>query len=135
MAQVRVHYRQDSGAVHAYLHAHPGEVDRDLHARAENVLRLARRYVRKRTGRLARSLRITRAGAVGYRVGSPLGYALVEHEGRRRIRVTRRARGSDRPGALRFKPKGAGRFIFRREVGPAQGSHFLIRALVAARRR
>jgi hypothetical protein len=135
MASVRVTYDQHAGTVHALLYGRGQGVDRDIHRRAVNVQEAARRYVGKRTGHLARSIEVTPApGGTGWRVGSDLPYALVHHEGRRGIRVTRRARGSDRPGALRFKPKGAGRFIFRREVGPAQGTHFLVRALSAAKR-
>lgn len=78
------------------------------------------------TGRLRQSVvgRRVRSGRPGiwYEVGSPLDYALYQHEGTR-------DHGPVRARLLRFKPKGGSTFVFARWVRGVTPSKFLTKAL------
>lgn len=80
------------------------------------------------TGALRNSVRSERssvsAQGVSYWVGSQLPYAGFVENGRGPV-VPRRAK------VLRFKPKGSSSYVFAPYAGPAEGSHWLQRALDA----
>lgn len=71
---------------------------------------------------VARRVRNGRKG-VFYEIGSPLKYAIYQHEGTQGPIYPRRAK------VLRFKPGGSGTFIFRPKVKGVDAKRFLTRAL------
>lgn len=114
--------------VNELLHSPTGAVMRDALRRARNVQAVARRLAPRRTGRLAASIEVEtrfsfRGGSV--RVGSRLRYARVAHDGRGPVRV-------ERGRALAFTTRG-GDVVFARSADAAAGTHYLARALPAAR--
>lgn len=78
------------------------------------------------TGKLRQSIvaRRVRQGRPGvwYEIGSPLPYAIYQHEGTR-------DHGPVRARLLRFKPKGTNAFVFARRVRGVKPSHFLTKPL------
>jgi hypothetical protein len=112
-----------------------GGVDRDLDARSRRVLAAARTYVRVRTGTLLTSIRREEGiGALGRYIDIVAGvpglttYLGYEHDGTSPHIIRPRRRK-----ALRFIA--GGRVVFATQVRHpgTQGSHFLTRALDAAR--
>jgi hypothetical protein len=127
----RVTHRPNWAGIDTVLRGPTGGVRRDLLARGHRVRTAAQRFVGVDTGRLRASLEVIEQTGPGgrpeVRVGSGVAYAWVHHQGRGPVYPVR-AR------ALRFRPKGARGFIFRRSVGPAAGTFYLKRALPFARR-
>jgi hypothetical protein len=77
------------------------------------------------TGLLRQSIvtrRVSSSRGVFYEVGSPLEYAIYQHEGTK-------AHGPRHARYLRFKPKGGGDFIFAKFVRGVRPSKFLTKAL------
>lgn len=78
------------------------------------------------TGALRNSIvgrRVTGAGGVWYEVGSPLFYAIYQHEGVVGPVVPRRAT------LLRFTPKGGSTFVFAKQTSGFAGLPYLTDAL------
>lgn len=79
------------------------------------------------TGRLRNSIISQRvsapAGQVRYEVGSPLPYAIYQHEGVKGPVYPRRAK------VLRFKPKGSNHFVFAQHTKGFMGVPYLTRSL------
>jgi hypothetical protein len=117
--------------IRAVLLAPRGGTARDMWARGQRVLAVAKRRVGVDTGALRADLKVERLPAPlfpGVRVGSNLPHAWVHHQGRGVVRPVR-AR------VLRFVPKGSTKAVFTmhaRAVGP---NPYLRDALPAARRR
>jgi hypothetical protein len=122
----RVTHRPNYAGIDVILRGPGGAVARDLLVRGYRVQAAAQRFVGVDSGRLRASIEVEpRTGPGGrpeVRVGTNVAYAWVHHQGRGPVYPVR-AR------ALRFRPKGSRRFIFRRSVGPAEGTFFLRRAI------
>jgi hypothetical protein len=122
-------HRINHAAVNHLLRSPTGPVARDMLRRGRNVERVAKRLVGVDSGRLRASINtelVQRAGAPAAKVGSRVRYSRVHHEGHGVI-VPRRAK------ALRFRPKGSGRWVFAMRVRAVAGTKYLTRALIAAR--
>ena len=82
------------------------------------------------TGRMRASIQgqrmRSRTGGVFYEVGTPVEYALFQHEGTR-------DHGPRRAKILRFTPKGSGVVVFAKRVRGVKASKFLTRALESLR--
>jgi len=127
----------DRRAIQAVLVDQQGPVARDMRARAERVVALARQLVGVDTGRLRAAIRArpmtTVGGAPAYRVDtSNVPYARWHHDGTGLYGPRRQVIRPVRAKALRFTPKGGNRPIFRAWVRGQRGTFFLTRALEAA---
>lgn len=109
---------------------------KDLPRRAAKVQREARRLAPKRTGDLRRSIDVllyeTSAGPVA-RIGSDSKVARWQHEGTGIYGPTGRPIRPVRARVLRFKPKGARKFVYAAQVRGVKPTRFLVRALPAGR--
>lgn len=103
----RIHH----GAIQAYISNPRGPVYGDLRRRAQRVERAAKRMVGTDTGALRNSIRsqVVPGRKPEIRVGSPLDYALLHHEGTRRHVIRPNLRKN-----LRFKIRG--RVVYATEV-------------------
>jgi hypothetical protein len=106
-----------------------GGVARDMYRRGQNVRSAAMREVGVESGRLRTSLhveQVRRGDTLVTTVGSNVEHALVHHEGHHEI-VPRRP-----GGVLVFRVHG-GPIVFTRHVRAVEGTHYLKKALPAAR--
>jgi hypothetical protein len=129
MAVIRTRHEVQVGAVRALLSSPTGGVARDMYRRGQRVRSRAIELVGADTGRLRTSIHVelvVRGELVIARVGSDVEYALPQEEGHGVI-VPVRAR------VLVFRPRGSGRLVFTRQVRAVEGTHYLKRALPAAR--
>lgn len=120
----------DQGALNALLRSPSGPVARELYRRGKRVEAAAKRLVGVDTGRLRASIStdlIARGGVPVARVGTRVRYGLVHHEGHGWIYPKRPG------GRLVFRPKGSRTLVFATKVRPVPGTHYLTRALPAAR--
>jgi hypothetical protein len=111
------------------LRARGGGTARDMLRRGYRVEAAAKRLVGVDHGRLRADIStvpVVVRGAPGAQVGSGLSYARVHHDGRGWVYPVRAK-------VLAFRPKGSSRVIFRPRARPAAGTHYLTRALPAAR--
>ena len=112
------------------LRAPGGGVARDMLARGGGSAAPSSAWSGRPRATWHRDIHVQRVGRPwnpGVEVGSDLPQAIRHHRGHGVIRPVR-AR------ALRFKPKGSTRFIFRMRVGPVGPNRYLTRSLRAARR-
>ena len=75
-----------------------------MYSTAVDVLSIARKYARERTGRMKRELRMTKTGPLSYKIESPTPYGIYQEEGTRFMRGThhmRRATIEGKPAAER----------------------------------
>lgn len=143
MARVSYTHRLDLPAVRALLTSPRGGVVRDLLRRGLRVESQAKRNLagiggpkRIDTGRLRASIStqvVFRSGEPAVIVGTNVKYARWVHDGTGlygpRQAVIRPRRGK----FLRFKPKGAHKFVYARKVRGMRPNPFLRNALPAAR--
>jgi Bacteriophage HK97-gp10, putative tail-component len=137
VATASITHRLDNAGIQRLLTSPSGGVSRDLIARGQRVQGDAKRRVGVDTGRLRASIVVEVViinGGPGVRVGTRVRYARWHHDGTgihgpRGVIITPRVKKF-----LRFKPRGAGRFIYVRSVKGAKGTRFLTLALPAARR-
>ena len=107
----KIYYVPNKQGTYDLLRSPTGDVGIHLMKIGENIKFAAKRQVGKNTGLLAASIGMSQSlTATGQQVkiGSPVSYALVHHEGSRPHRIT--ANG----GMLRFTSKG--RVVYRRSV-------------------
>jgi hypothetical protein len=123
---------------HAYQVFIEGVQRRDLERRTRNVRRLAKNLAPKgRTGNLRRSLKIDIAGSRGDWVGTVYAddtiapHAIMVHDGTGQGTGGRIYPKNGR--ALRWKPRGSRRAIYRPSVRGQRGQPFLRNAIGAAR--
>jgi phage gpG-like protein len=127
MAQVNVRHEFDQGAIHYFMQDPRGGVARDMYRRGQQVRNRAIQLAGVDTGRLRASISIDlvpREGTLAVRVGTPVEYAGVHHEGHGAIRPVRAK-------VLAFQV--GGRWIFTSYVRPVPGTEFIKKALPAAR--
>lgn len=137
MANVRVSQRLAA----QILAASQDPIARDMMRRGKNVESAAKRRIsvspkRVDTGRLRASIDtvpIKRAGMPGARIGSKVKYALWVHEGTGLYGPKHARIRPKRARYLRFKPRGARRFIFRKSVKGMRPNPYLRDALPFAR--
>lgn len=124
MAQTRVTVRWHEKA---FSHEVPAMVDLGVEKAADRTADRAKLVLRGAgridTGALVQSIRAERVRLGLWRVGSPLPYAIYQHEGVRGPVYPRRAK------VLRFKPKGSNSFVFARHTSGFKGVPFLTDAL------
>lgn len=124
----------DHVAINHMLRSPTGIVGRDMIKRGRRVRTLARVLAPKRTGRLAASIRVSVLlgfDGVTVQVGSALDYARYVHDGTgvygpHGRPITAHGR------AMRFRGRGGG-VVYARTVSGVRGSHYLERALIAAK--
>jgi hypothetical protein len=119
------HHRLDPAAVNRLLRDPRGGVARDFQRRGRRVLAIAKQEVGYSSGDTWRSLRVRALPPPlqpGVEVGSDLLSARFNLTGHGIIRPKRAK-------ALRFKPKGSGRFVFTMRVGLVAANPYLQRAL------
>ena len=124
------YHRFDQAAAQRLIRAPNGGVARDLRARGARVLAAQRRLVGRSSGDLARDLHVQPLRPPlfpGVEVGSDLPQATFHRKGHGVIRPVRAK-------ALRFKPRGATRFVYAKRVRAVKGNPYLERSLRAARR-
>lgn len=130
MAGVSVRFNPDPAAFDALRRS--GAIGKGVLRAAGKVRDDARRTLhstgRVDTGRLANSITADQqvtvtGGVVTARVGSPLHYAIYQHEGVAGPVYPRRAK------VLRFKPKGSSSFVFARRTSGFRGVRFLTEAV------
>lgn len=118
--------RLDGAALAELLRGERGPVVRAVTEGSVRVQLEARRLVGKDTLDLSRNIirrPFVRGGDFGVLVGSELPYARIAHDGRGPVRA--------KPGkTLRFRV--GGQVIFRKSVGPAAGTFYLLSALPKA---
>lgn len=120
----RIHH----GAINVMFSGPGSGVTRDMLRRGRRVRAVAIRLVGVDTGLLRASIEVDvvhKGGIAGVRIGSRLPYARLHHDGHGMI-IPHRAK------MLSWQAKN-GRQVFARRVGPVRGTHFLTRALPAAR--
>lgn len=131
MAKVTVTHRPNPGAIYRTLGARNGGVAQDMYRRGLRVQARARQLVGVDTGYLRAHIQVEMVrsanGLWAAKIGANVAYARYHHDGHGWIYPVR-AR------VLAFTPKGSNRVIFRPRVRPVAGTHFLTRALPAARR-
>ncbi len=130
MARVQITHKPNAAAFYRTVAARNGGGAQDAQRRARRVQARAQQLVGVDTGRLRNSIRVVlvpSGGGWGARVGTTVSYARVHHDGHGWIRPVRAK-------VLAFKPKGSLKVIFRPRVRPWPGTHFLSRAMSAARR-
>jgi hypothetical protein len=118
-------HQLDRAAVQRLLTNPRGGVSRDFYRRAKRVEAIAKREVGVDSTHLRNSIRtqpLRGRYAPGYEVGSDLNYAMHHLRGHKEIRPVKRK-------ALRFKPRGSGRFVFAMKVKAVEGNPFLQKAL------
>lgn len=135
MARVRVSHRVIESRVRRLLQAKNGGLAKDMMRRGRRVERRAKKIVQVNTGQLRASINTQPTTYRGYPaadIGTNLRHAMWAHDGtgiygpRGQYITPRRAK------VLRWYAKG-GKPIFARRVRGMRGSHFLERALPAAR--
>lgn len=75
-----------------------------MYSTATDVLGIARRYAREKTGRMKRELKMSKTGPLSYEIESPTPYGLFQEEGTRFFQGThhmRRATIEAKPAAER----------------------------------
>ena len=100
------------GPLDNLLNSPKGEVGRYLFQRGTRILVAAKNQVGVKTGRLKASINMRQYRSVGgqsLKIGSPLSYALIHHEGTRPHIIT-----PDRAEFLRFSSRG--RMVYTRIV-------------------
>lgn len=112
------------------MHEQGGLFERAASRAAGKVRDEARRELtlqgRVDSGRLRQSInvqRVSTTSGVHFRVGSPLHYAIYQHEGVKGPVTPRRAR------VLRFVPKGGSSYVFARSTSGFSGAKYLTKAL------
>lgn len=140
-----VSHRVDSARVHYLLTNPAGGVARDLLKRGLKVESRAKlllagggaRPKRIDTGRLRTSIHtvpLRDNGVPTVRVGTGVRYAMWVHDGTGLFGPRRRRITPIHAKRLRFKPKGAARYVYARSVAGMRPNHFLKDALSAAGR-
>jgi hypothetical protein len=108
---IRVDYRLTNAklnerGLYSVLHSQRGPVARHIRLKGARVMVVAKALAGVRTGRLKKSIKMTRdrtyRGEYAILVGSDLHYALVHHEGARPHSITPKKPG----GVLRFRGRG-----------------------------
>lgn len=132
MARVVITHKPNAAAFWRSVGGRNGGPARDIETRGRRVQARAKQLVGVDSGRLRTSIRLVMVPAPSghgwqARIGTTVAYARVHHDGHGWIYPVR-AR------VLAFRPKGSSRVIFRPRVRPVKGTHFLTRALPAARR-
>lgn len=119
MNQQEFHRMMDSGTIAQATWRAAGKVRDDAKRELTSQGRID-------TGKLRQSIvgRRVRGSGTGilYEIGSPLDYAIYQHEGTK-------DHGPRTARILRFKPKGSGVFVFAQRVRGVTPSKFLTRAL------
>lgn len=140
MAYHKVNY----GVLYAKLRSPAGGVARDMMRRGLKVETAAKRNLAGANGAPRRinhgilrnttqARPTTYKGYPAARIGTPVWYARLVHEGTGLFGPKKRAITPTTKKALRFKPKGSPRYIIRRSVKGMVGNPFLKDALPAAR--
>ncbi len=129
MTQVRFRHEVQLPAVRAMMGSPTGGVARDMYRRGQKVRSRAIELVNADSGRLRTSIhveQVVRGDVVVTRVGSNVDYAPDVERGHGVI-VPVRAK------VLVFRPRGSRRLVFARRVRAVPGTHYLKKALPAAR--
>lgn len=108
----KIHIVFNRGALDHLLNSPEGDVGRYLAERGTRILIAAKNQVGVKTGRLKASINMRQYRSVGgqsLKIGSPLSYALIHHEGTKPHIIT-----PDRAEFLRFSSRG--RVVYTRIV-------------------
>lgn len=137
-------HKLNVGALYVQLRNPAGGLARDMLRRGLKVESAAKRNLAGANGAprrinngtlrsLTQARPITWRGLPASRIGSPVWYARLVHDGTGLFGPKKKRITPTKKKALRFKPKGSGRFIVRRSVAGMVANPYLKDALNAAK--